>query len=788
MELLGRLCRDQAVASETLSYLQRLRLARQDAQGALRYHDEVRTYLLAWWRRERPQLFQEANRIALAHFTALTEASSSVERPIYEREKLYHLLVTDETAGIAYLSTRFEDACERYQLGHAEQLVAQLTELNEFLADSGRSWARYLEARLDMVYHRGDAGEGVFADLASRVPDSILRAVAGWSLGQLRVSQRRWSQGISLYRASLRILQRDQAQMYAERVMLTIGDAYYDLANTCGGLHDERDPWFGSAGRLLHVLRNLPFLAYNWIARRLSFFPIWYGTNYQDWVIVYLLGTARRWYLRAERELRNRSDVQGLIEARLCLANLAYQLGYRKRARRRYATLLTTEAIKGSLYRTAQIRLGQGRAFLDEGDLPQAQAALAEALATFVRFLDDRSAGYAAALLGRAYLALDQPDQAALAYLESIRAFGTIQDQVARTQSVWALEDLTRYTPFAGELKQQIEAAIEAVSERHYITRFPDLLLRRFRRLALLGALPLTYYALPVVAFLTWGTSAFVIEGLTLVSGVGTSVAAKVASGAILIACATLSFVLVTIWLYRLIYSLLGMVTVYLLGYRLVSVEQDQPSLIVLDIEGITRHDIGKGASISIQWFEVAVCAARNYYRWSTLITLFSNTIVAATSGAIVTIDAITAGYDHMKQDIARHLSRQASGARQRDLNFVVLDSRWMLATIAVSLAFAQSLSGKLSFYLRPSPDQMVFLILTPLMISAGLTLLLLFPAVTLWRLVYYRSRIRSAIGYQVGSLVPFWLLWLATVVCTLIAGLWIFFLLLYIIADIRGL
>jgi hypothetical protein len=785
-QLLRDLYGDDLDTAQVLSEMLRFHLGRQDAQGYFRYHDAVRAYLLAWWRRERPQQYEAVNQVALAYFNTLAAASTSVERPIYEREALYHLLVVDETAGIEYLGVRFEDACERYQLGTAEGFVSQLAELKDIITDRGRAWMQYFEARLNLIYHRDDAGESIFEDLAGHAPDPVLQGAARWSLGQVRVNQQRWSQAISLYHTSLSALQQERSVMYSTRVMLALGDAYQDLADKSGGFREEPSTSFGAAGRFFHFLQNLPFLIYRWLARRVPFLPDWYGISYQDWIIAYLLGASRRWYQRAERQLKHSGDTQTVVAAHMCLAELAHQLGHWSSARRRYALLLETEAIKGSLYRTAQVRLGQGRALLDEGKLSEARVALFEAFETFVRFLDDRSIGDTGALLGRVYAALGQLDESVSAYVQSAQAFGNIQDKLARTQVIWALEDLAQHAALTEEQQQRIGAAVAEVDERHYITRFPDILLRRFRRLALLGALPLTYYALPVIAFLTWGGSAFIIEGLVLLSRTGTSVVAQIAIGAILIASATLSFVLLAVWLYRLIYSLIGMAAVRVLGHRLIPVERDQPSRIVVDATGLTHHDIAKGM-IRIRWPEVSLLASIHYYRWQRLIHLFSSLIVAAGSRMIVPIDAITAGYDYLRQDIVRHLEHQPDSTKQLDLNFVVLDSRWMLATIAISLAFAQSLNGKLSFYPRFAENERVSLLLTPIMIASGLTLLLLFPAVTLWRLIYHRAAVRSTLGYQARRMVPFWVLWLATVVCTVIAGLWILFLSLYIIQAIRG-
>jgi hypothetical protein len=52
-------------------------------------------------------------------------------------------------------------------------------------------------------------------------------------------------------------------------------------------------------------------------------------------------------------------------------------------------------------------------------------------------------------------------------------------------------------------------------------------------------------------------------------------------------------------------------------------------------------------------------------------------------------------------------------------------------------------------------------------------TLLLVFLAVVVWRLVSHRQAIQSTLRHGV-EVIPSWVLWLAAIVCTAIATLWI--------------
>jgi tetratricopeptide (TPR) repeat protein len=775
LELLGGTELDVAQA---MLYLRRFRFVRQDVQGRFRYHENVRDYLLTWWREEEADRYQAANRTALAHFRALAEAAIVAERPIYEQEALYHLLIVDEAAGLQNLCALFEDALGRYQLGQAEGVAAQAVELEDVLSDQGRMWTQYFEARLDLAYRRNDDGQAVFRALVEQELDPILQAVARWSLGKTHLERQDWSQAIRLYRASLRRLEQNRIWMYSALVMLALGDAYRDLADSSGGFQAEDDEPSGAVNWLLYTLQHLPFLVYEGLVRRVSFLPNWlFGTNYQNWIIAYLLIEAARWYRQAEGQFEKIGDAQGLAQARLLLGNLEHHLGRWSRAQRRYARLLEADEIRGSLYRTAQVRLGQGQAFLDEGALDKAEPALSEAVETFRRFQDEGTIGVAAALLGRLYATLGQVDKAIAAYAESAQAFEATGNHLARTQIVWALENLAQHSKLLDEQQQKVEAMVAQVAERYYITRFPDALLRWFRRVALWGALPLTY-VLTFVLGLALTLTVWIMEGLIVSSLAGTPGPKTVLDALILMTFATMP-VFLALWLYRLIYTLMGTAVVHLLGRHLIPIEREQPRCYVTNTTHLTRHDAGRSSSDTVAWSDVALFASVDYYQRQRPIHLISSMILVTRSKMTVALDAITAGYGRFRQDIVRRLDDRLGEHKRQSLDLAFFDTRWLLVSIAISFAFALYLvyTDRVAFTAIVGPArEEVRMPLSSLMLSFVPTMLLVFPVVTLWRLVHHRRMILRTLRYETEA-IPSWLLWLAAVLCTLIAALWILFL-----------
>jgi tetratricopeptide (TPR) repeat protein len=786
-ELLAHLSGAKLDVSEVRPYLQQFGFVKQDALGHFRYDREVRDYLLGWWRDEGLEEYRAASRLAQSYFEVQSQSTLFVERPMYEREVLYHLLATDETAGLKQLATLFEDALARYQRGQAESFAAQAMELMEILSPQGCLWTQYFQARLDLVYRRGDAGEETFRTLADQEGDPVLQAVAQWSLGIIHQKQHDWSKAIKLYNVGLKILQRERSWMYGARVMLALGDAYRDLAEASGGFQEEADAPQGGIRRLLHVLQHMPFLAYEWLVRRIGLLPSWlFGTNYQNWIIAYLLRKAMGWYRRAEKQLEQIDDTLGLTQTQLYLGELEHQLGRWSRAHRRYEQLLEVDEVRSSLYRTARVWLGQGRAFLYEGHYSTAETVLLATLETFRRFEDQESIGVTAALLGRLYVALDLPEEAVSACLESAKAFEAAEKHLAQTRVLWTLEDIARQPNLSDKLRQQIDRITEKSVERQYIARFPDALLRWFRRLALWGALPITY-VLAFILGLALTLTLLVVEGELAFFLTGANVQTTTLNVLILMAAASLP-VLLSLWIYRLIYTVAGAIFVWWRGRKLVPIEEEQPRRFITNATGLVSHDTSTSSGRTVRWSDVSLFVSIDQYQWKQTIHLISRSALSVGFGLPLIVPGITTGYEHLQQDISNHLSYEADGATERHLDLAYLDGRWVVSAILVSLAFAlfTIFAGHAPLtYVDSNTSQEVTAWLSSIMLAFVPTLLLTFPALTLWRLVYHRIHVQHAVEYQ-ATAIPLWLLWLAAIVCTLIAILWMLLVIFWALGEVE--
>ena len=640
-------------------------------------------------------------------------------------------------------------------------------------------WVAYFEARLALFYQQDDLGEGIFQQLVEGATNNILQAVALWSVGDIRVVQHRWTEAIRLYRQSLAILEKEGSLMYAAHVMRAVGHAYSDLAENSGGLVEEEQKFPNKIASWWHILQHLPYLIYEKLVHRISFLPNWYfGTNYQNWIIYYLLREAVRWYSKAEKQFRIIQNQEGVIESQRFLAMLEHQSGRWSRARLQYSKLLATDVIQSSLYRRATVKLGIGRALLAEKKLLQAQSNLSEAIEIFRRVRDLHSIGITTSLLGRIYTDSGQFEYAAAAYIESVQAFARSHQDVSCTQSIAELENLIQQSSLPEEVRHKAIESIHRIPERHYLTRFPEKLLRRFRRLAILGAFPLTYlFTFIISGFYLFLLQVVEVEMITWLQIIVLQFA--VINTFSLIALVIL-LSLPVLWCYRLIYMAIGLLIVQVVGRRIVGIEKEQPHEIVTTSSGlIYRYEADEHETNFVNWSDIAAVTSVNYRQWKIPLNLFSHIFLKTKSKTLVVLNALTTNYPYLQQQI-EHALKNTSTAIRSYFNFIIFEPRSTLIALAVALGSALLAAKNWEMGQRIEMDdgtisQAISTPVTTVLFLFFLNIFFGFPAVILWRLLLHQLQLYKQMGYA-SIAIPLWIIWVLTILATIVAGIWIIF------------
>jgi len=775
------------------TYLANLRFVRLDEQGRYHFHNSVRRHLHSWWQRENPQVYQQTHERLWRHFMRRAETAVPPDRAIYQTEALYHQLYAAEDAGLQTLQTLFESACDRYRHGEAEHLLAYALEVQTHLTMEGQEWVRFFQARLAHLYGQEAANaEMIFVALQQHATQPTLRAAAGWSLGQVRVNQQHWSDAVTLFKTSLSELPSEE-NAYRARIMLAVGNAYRDLGENSGMDYPIEAQRLSRLNSLLHGLQHLPFLLYEALVRRVSFLPTWYfGTNYQDWIVAHLFIQAGQWYRAAGELLRQTGDAYNIADVILLQAELDFKLGRWSRAGEKHAQLQASPAVRESIYRKARLQLSQGELALAQGKLALAGQQLAQAYATFQRFGDHLASGRTADLLAQLHRAQGDWQQVTQEQIASLHAFTAANDQLLQTRTLWALQALSQ-RPELDAARGEIQEAMAQVTTRHYITRFPKQLLRWYQRLAVLGALPLWYVLAFVISILLTMGLAYVESQFVLPN---VQEEGLIFSELTTLLLGVVSPILITLWLYRLIYVLMGTAVVWGLGRKLVRIEEDQPTYFATTPEGIMiqKH---KQEPRFVAWTAVTDVAWVDYRQRQRPIKLISNSYLLSGGDAYVRISGTTVGYTRWQEDVRQRLAATSPAPTERRLTLTIFQL-WAVGT-AVFLAFliALSMVGDhfISFQVEPiqdSPSSSLFQIipnspasggtelpLSALIVGFAPNLLLIFPAITLWRLAFQRRRVARLVPQQTAPL-PQWLLWLAAVAVTLLTLFWSLIIILF--------
>jgi hypothetical protein len=276
--------------------------------------------------------------------------------------------------------------------------------------------------------------------------------------------------------------------------------------------------------------------------------------------------------------------------------------------------------------------------------------------------------------------------------------------------------------------------------------------------------------------------------------------------------------ILLTLLLYRLIYTLTGFVYVRILGRNLDTLQEDQPRLYESDNEKIQRYEAGIGAipgpepaeslpegeaargdTQVVSWREITRLTSLEIKLSQRPIELASSWLLLDKIGNHLDINGITTGYERLKDDVTGKLGEQAGHIFQ-DLDFMVLKGRWLFLTVVLALAIAIALaaSGKVSVTVTglASGEDAPFMTVTtedsdgneaPLPISSvlvgfGPTALLIFAPLTFWRLLSHTQKVKRESGLKELAF-PTWWFRFAAIVGSVVAVLWVLLVAVFITA-----
>jgi len=318
-----------------------------------------------------------------------------------------------------------------------------------------------------------------------------------------------------------------------------------------------------------------------------------------------------------------------------------------------------------------------------------------------------------------------------------------------------------------------VEDLLQTTQSRSYITRFPDRLLSWYRKVAMYGAMPLTYLVLIFLSFAS-GLILNALEGEFLFFQRGISLETTLRD-VIIILTTILLPVPISLWLYRFFYSLIGVIVVYILGRRLVPLEKEQPRDLDLNSDAM-RIMLSDGSSKDIAWDEISRVGIESVCLIEHEINLVSRTILVLPGKKPEIIEGVTSGYKHFKNELKRRLQTVNPSAETIPLTFRILAGRWIAAVILFTTLVTSYLwlTGRIQgAYIETISGGQVYTFVGPIATVFLPTFTLTFVAVSLWRFMFHSSRLRKRLSISPTTF-PVWVRWFTALLASLLALGWL--------------
>ncbi len=771
-ELLNMLSGDMADIDALLEKMRQHDFLVETRSGWFAYHEHLRNHLLVGLQSQLV-VYRQASARAAEYFHNQLAQKSDSNQDSDLLEYLYHQLASDETTGLVELRRYFNNFRQTNQSGLTRQLIDYAIEQRPVLSQTGQDWLRYLDAQLRQTDQELDAFQ-YFQEMAVKASDPLLRATARRSVGEALIFRQRWGESIKELRTALRAFQDLEIPLEVASTQTLMGTVLVSLAEASGGLRDETPLAESPRGKWLYYLQHAPFMIYCWFSRRFRFVPnLYFGDDYQNWIIVRYLYSAIRWFQRADRTLDRGDeydkDVRSITRAhvRIRLADLYQRIGRWSQAERCFDELGQNPVIRTSPYLHALVQLGHGNAFLMRGKLSSAMELLQESQRVFRQHGDLENAAQAGRLIGHVHLRQGEIREAIGSYREAAEEFYRTDDLLNTTETLGIVQALIDQLPKDKGQDINADDLYKQFPRQAYMGRFPGFFHRFFRDSAAFLVLPLTYLLVLILAF---AQTLWIGVAEMLVVTIFRDAATRLGLLLDLATALPLLFLLplLAIWMYQSIYALAGVLVTRVLPAHLLAIHQ--PVYFLMDQQSLGYYDQEGKLRDFLKWSEASFIASLDRCIWRDPLTLFSRFLVNDGKKTII-VDGIINRYSQFKQQMSERLRDQSKPVRQYILDFSLLDKRRLSVVLAtllllVLIHFRLDLrDSKLSYIVAKSPSgEIIRLYVTYVTYQFWKWLVIIVPLFSLIHLLYNRRAIRKALGDWV-KLGPEWPIWLALLI-----------------------
>lgn len=780
-KLLGLLTGSPENTAGYLSEMMRLGLLSETDGGWLIYPGQLRTHLLARLQNEL-EIYRPASAQLARYFLVQVERK---ENPTAERDRLeyiYHQFAADETIGLAQLRHDFNDFRQSNQEGIAAQMLNWVAEQQAVLSQTGQNWLRYYKTLLRPASLDLKKSLATLQELAAQASDPLLLALIQRSLGEILAQNRQWTASVREFQIALQGFQHIGDIFETANTQTGLGAIYISLAESAGGLRDEFPQFDTRLKRWLYYLQLAPFLMYRWFSRRFAFVPnLYFGSDYQNWIIIRYLYGAIDWLTRAEKNLGHKSGREepewllARLQIRIRLADLYQKIGRWSQAEKIFTSLYHDPSVQATPYLLGLVQLGRGSIRLAHGALDLALENLRISQTIFRQCGDLNSAGKAARLIAQAYFRKNQIAEAIFNYREASEAFQATNDLLNATETLIRAQTLSERLPDSQRASLQMGELSEKLPQQAYMERFPDhsggYLHRVFRGIVAYLVFPITFIQIIAIALfqmLLVATAELFFKAMATSQAPQLTLLADLATALPFLLLAPL----LVFWTYEALYAIAGALVARVLPIRLFT--HQQPVYFVIDQEALGRYDQNGQLTDFLPWSEATIAISLDRRIGPTPLTLFSRFVIANGEKTLI-VDGILNRYLLFKDEARKRLQAQARQIQFYTLDVALFNRPWLSATLAVVLLivaitiFLKFTSSNNAFLYVLSPSGITHtLYITDIAFQFWRWLIRIGPWFALVQLLYKRQVTRRLFGEKVPMDVE-WPIWLALLILTLI-------------------
>ena len=445
-----------------------------------------RDFIHKYWIKEDPKGYKAAHQRALAYW----EANPDTNPYAQAQQRLYHLLLVDEQAGINYLVERFrvyygdrQFAAIQRLLETVQQAYNYLVLLNSPFVSRLKNLSILLEARLAQLYGRWSESLSILepqlknANLGKEAIPYVMRVYGAGLAGNGQ-----YVEAIETYEAAIKGFQTlaNTPENEAERAqaLIDLGDAYVDLAVSARGyVHQEKGERIDALlllNNFVDFFLSIPLVIYlsfylGLQVWRLRFWPVFRDL---DWIIARLFAQGARCYRMADPILEKYGTLAEGAIADEKLAHLYLKMGATKKAQILFAKLLSANDVSLGDYRQASTRVGLGETWLQQGELSTAQHEFETALPVLRLFEDIELQAEVHRGLAQTFDTAKQNEAACVQWQQALSLYRQQDNVRGMTRAIEALEQL-------GDAK-----TAETIDERFYPVRYRHVATYVFKRLS----------------------------------------------------------------------------------------------------------------------------------------------------------------------------------------------------------------------------------------------------------------------------------------------------------------